>query len=100
MLVHPAYRGTQQQDAVLTQTIDALIARLRQRPREDDGTPQIAGYANEDETAHIALLERLGFGSSPHPFCRTGSRFWSACDRKTPSGGRWRIRMPSSRIRK
>ncbi len=64
MFVHPAYRGTPQQDAVLTETIDGLGARLRQQPREDDSVVQITGYADEDETAHIALLERLGFSGS------------------------------------
>jgi mycothiol synthase len=64
MFGHPAYRGTPQQDAVLTQTIDALSARLHQQPRQEDAAPRITGYANQDETAHIALLERLGFSSS------------------------------------
>ncbi len=64
LFVHPAYRGTPQQDAVLTQTIDEFSARLRQQPRTDDSPPHITGYADEDETAHIALLERLGFSRS------------------------------------
>ena len=64
VFVHPAYRGTPQQDVVLTQTIDLLSERLRQQPRKDDRTPHITGYANEDDTAQIALLERLGFSRS------------------------------------
>lgn len=66
LFIHPAYRGTPQQDAVLMQTIDALSTRIRQQPREDDSKPQITGYPNEDETAHIALLERLGFSRSEY----------------------------------
>lgn len=65
LFVHPAYRGTPQQDAVLMQTIDELSARIRQQPRKNDSPPKITGYANEDETAHLALLERLGFSGSP-----------------------------------
>ena len=61
VFVHPAYRGTPQQNAVLMQTIDWLSERLRQQPHQDDSRPHITGHANEDETAHIALLERLGF---------------------------------------
>ncbi len=64
MFVYPAYRGAEQQEVVLTQTIDALSARLRQQPRKDNSTPHITGYADEDDTAHIALLERLDFSRS------------------------------------
>ena len=114
MFVHPAYRDTPQQDAVLTQTIDVLSARLRQQPREDDSKPQITATPTKTKprtlhcwsgwalaAANSSSTSRRTFAvGCPHRLCRTGSRFWSACARKTPSGGRWRIRTPSSRIRK
>lgn len=64
MFVHPAYSRTSQQEIVLTQTIDALSAHIRQQPRADDSTPYITTYTDENETAHIELLEQLGFSSS------------------------------------
>lgn len=63
MFVHPAWRGTPQHEAVVTQTVDALSAHFRQQPRTDGKLLQLTGYANDDEVAYIALLQRLGFSS-------------------------------------
>jgi ribosomal protein S18 acetylase RimI-like enzyme len=64
LFVHPAYRGTPQQEVVMLGTIDELSAHARQQPRDGADQPQITGYADDDETAHMALLERLGFSRS------------------------------------
>lgn len=64
--IHPAYRGTLEQDIVLNQTVDALTAYLHEQPRPDDTPQQIMGYVDADDSASIALLEGLGFARSEY----------------------------------
>jgi mycothiol synthase len=61
MFVHPAYRGTPQQEIIFTETVTTLSTQMRQQPRQDDSPLEITGYVNEDEVAQIALLEQHGF---------------------------------------
>lgn len=65
LFVHPAYRGTAQQEAIVRQTIETISTHLQQQPRTDDDQLQLTTYADEEETVQIALLERLGFSHSP-----------------------------------